>query len=88
MTQTGSVELSPERPTETALADLHDWVIWQFPVVREGWLAAAAHPPVAKYGWLPAQVHPEKERVILHGHRCQPFDTPEEAKEWLQKNPD
>lgn len=88
MTLVGSVDLSTERPTETNLADLHDWVIWQFPVDQEGWLSAAAHPPAARYGWLPAQVHPGKQRVILYGHRCQPFDSPEEAAEWLKENRD
>lgn len=76
-------ELQNDRPTVVSFDDVHDWVIWQFPRLKRGWLCGAVHPPAQEYGWLPASVHPEKERLRIHAHATVPFTSPEDAANWL-----
>lgn len=80
-----AAELHSEEPTELALADVHDWVVWQFPNPRRGGLCAALHPPEAGSGWYPAIVYPEEERVQIHAHAAGPFPSPEEAVAWMER---
>jgi hypothetical protein len=79
--------LSTDHPTETAFANLEDWVIWQYPRLKRGWLCGAVHPPFSEYGWLPASIQPHRQRVLIHAHRTKSFSTPEEAAEWLAAEP-
>ena len=76
-------ELRDDKPTVVSFNDVCDWVIWQFPRLRRGWLCGAIHPPAQEYGWLPAAVHPEKEQVRIHAHAVAPFTSPEAAADWL-----
>lgn len=79
----GALEVELEEPTECAFTDLADWVLWQFPKLRGGWLCGAAHPPHPGYGWIPARIQPKKERVLLFAHAVEPLATPEEAADWI-----
>jgi len=79
----GSLEVYLEQPTELTFSDLGDWVLWQFPQSREGWLCGAAHPPQPAEGWLPARIQPLKQRVLLYAHCGEPLASPEEAAEWI-----
>lgn len=76
-------ELQNDKPTLVSFDDVHDWIIWQFPRLKRGWLCGAVHPPSQEYGWLPAAVHPEKEQLRIHAHAATPFTSPEAAANWL-----
>lgn len=84
----GAVELQLEEPTDLEFSDLIDWVLWQYPRLRGGWLCAAAHPPEPKYGWIPARIQPQKQRVLLYAHCAEPLATPEAAADWIAKQQD
>jgi hypothetical protein len=84
----GSVELSPDTPTELTFAQLSDWVIWQFPRTKSEWMCGAVHPPQPEYGWLPALINPYEKRLSVYGHQSKLFETPEEAAEWIASVPD
>lgn len=79
----GSVKLNSEKPTELTFADLSDWVLWQFPRLRGGWLCGAAHPSEPEFGWIPARIQPKQQRVLLFAHGTEPLATPEEAADWI-----
>lgn len=79
----GSVKLNGEKPTELTFADLSDWVLWQFPRLRGGWLCGAAHPSEPEFGWIPARIQPKQQRVLLFAHGTEPLATPEEAADWI-----
>lgn len=78
-------DLSSEEPTELLMADVHSWVVWQFPTPRRSGLCAALHPPEAASGWYPAIVYPEEERLEIYAHAAGPFPTPEEAVAWMEQ---
>lgn len=73
--------LEGNQPTELAFAEVGDWVLWQFPLARRGWLCGAAHPPQVAFGWLPALIHPADKLVRIHPAAA--FTTPEAAAHWL-----
>ena len=79
--------LDTDQPTEVQFGDLQEWVIWQFPRLKRGWLCGAVHPPLAECGWFPASIQPNQQRLLIHAHRVDPFVTPEEAAEWLAEQP-
>lgn len=79
----GSIRVNGEKPTELTFDDLSDWVLWQFPRLRGGWLCGAAHPAEAEFGWIPARIQPKQQRVLLYAHGTAPLSTPEEAAEWI-----
>lgn len=84
----GSLELQREGPTECTFADLHDWVLWQFPLLKGGWLSGAAHPAQPAHGWIPARIQPLKKRVLLYAHCGEPLASPEEAARWIVEQHD
>lgn len=88
MKMVGAIELQLEEPTDLSLADLGDWVLWQYPRSVQGWLCAAAHPPEPQFGWIPARVQPKKKRVLLYAHRAAPLTTPEAAADWIARQQD
>lgn len=75
----GAVKVHLDAPTELTFSDLHDWVLWQFPLQRGGWLDAAAHPADPEYGWIPARVQPLKQLVLLYANCPEQYSSPEEA---------
>ena len=77
-------DLRSDGPTQVALANIHGWVVWQFPKPRQGGLCAALHPPEVAFGWLPAIVDPETEQVAVYAE-AGPFPTPEEAVAWIER---
>jgi hypothetical protein len=81
--QIGHLQFHLDQPTEYSFAELHTWVIWQFPRTDGQGMLGAVHPPIAQHGWLPALVHPYKERVIIHAHHPQTYPTPEAAADAL-----
>jgi hypothetical protein len=78
-----SITLNLEQPTEMTFADLHTWVIWQFPRQTEKGLCGAVRPPVSDLGWFPALIRLKEKRVLIHGHLKQQFATPHEAADWI-----
>jgi hypothetical protein len=76
------VELHNDKPTELRFDDLGEWVLWQFPRLRGGWLCGAAHPADPEFGWIPARIQPHRRRVLLYANGVAPLTTPEEAAEW------
>ncbi len=82
----GSIQVELEQATELSFADLYEWVLWQFPRLKGGWLLGAAHPPQAAYGWIPVRIQPLKQRVQLFAHNVEPLPSPEEAVSWLDEN--
>lgn len=76
-------DLQDDQPTVVTFNDVYDWVIWQFPRLKRGWLCGAVHPPAEEYGWLPAAIHPEKQRLHIHAHVNAPFTSPEAAADWI-----
>lgn len=65
------------------MPDLHNWVLWQFPKLKGGWLIGAAHPPEPASGWYPVCIQPQKHRIQLFANAIQPFSSPEEAAQWM-----
>lgn len=72
-----------DQPTELPFADLHTWVIWQYPRQIGKGLCGAVRPPVAEHGWLPAVIRLKEKAVQIHGHINQSFDSPNAAADWL-----
>lgn len=81
--QIGQLQFHPDQPTQYSFADLHNWVIWQFPRANGQGLCGAVHPPIAGYGWLPALIHPVRQNAIIYGHSLQTYPTPEAAADAL-----
>jgi hypothetical protein len=78
-----------ERATELAFDELSNWVLWQFPRLRGGWLCGAAQPADPDFGnWIPARIQPHQRRVFLYAHCAPPLTTPEDAAEWMANHPD
>lgn len=73
--------LSPGEPSDLSFDDAANWVIWQFPLQRRGWLCGAAHPPLADFGWLPTMINPGQKVIRVHPSAV--FPTPEAAANWM-----
>lgn len=86
-TQTiASLEFNPDGPTELSFDQLRTWIIWQFPRKFRDGHCGAVHPPIANHGWLPAAIWPERERVAVHAHITQDFESPADAANWLERD--
>lgn len=72
-----------DQPTELTFADLHTWVIWQYPRQIGKGLCGAVRPPVPEHGWLPAVIRLKEKVVQIHGHIDQSFDSPNAAADWV-----
>lgn len=81
-----NLELNANRPTEVTFDQVYTWVIWQFPRKARGGHCGAVRPPIANHSWLPAAIWPENERLIIHGHLNEAFDSPDDAANWLEKD--
>ncbi len=81
--QIAGLALQTGKPTRLTFAQLHEWVIWQFPRHKGPGMCGAVHPPVAGAGWYPAIVDAARKRADVYGHLEEPFSTPEAAADWL-----
>jgi hypothetical protein len=85
----GEIRVYGEQATELAFDDLHDWVLWQFPRLRGGWLCGSAQPADPDYDdWIPARIQPHQQRIFLYAHCAPSLATPEEAAEWMANHQD
>jgi hypothetical protein len=82
----GSIKLRKDRPTKLTFADLHTWVIWQFPRPKGASMCGAVKPPIASHNWFPALIRQHDNQVLVHGHIDLEFSTPNAAAEWLESN--
>jgi hypothetical protein len=73
--------IAVDEPSDLSFEQASDWVIWQFPVPRRGWLCGAAHPPQADFGWLPIMINPGQK--VIRVHPTAAFPTPEAAANWM-----
>ena len=73
--------LAAGEPSDLSFDEAADWVIWQFPMPRRGWLCGAAHPPLAEFGWLPTMINPGQKVIRIHPSAV--FPTPEAAASWM-----
>lgn len=81
-----SINLREDRPTDLSFADLHTWVIWQFPRLKGAGMCGAVRPPLPNHTWYPALIKQHEKRVLVHGHVPKEFPTPKAAAEWLESN--
>lgn len=80
------VKLSGKAATRATFADLHSWVIWQFPRPLKDGLCGAVRPPEDVNGWYPAVVYPGDELVRIYAHlAADSFETPEAAADFLHQ---
>ncbi|MCB8989065.1 MAG: hypothetical protein R3E31_01400 [Chloroflexota bacterium] len=77
-----NLTLSANQPTIVAREALFNWIVWQFPTLKNGNLCAAVHPPLPGYGWLPAVIKGEKN-VQVFAHLDAPFESPETAVDYF-----
>ncbi len=73
-------------PTLLSIHDLFNWVIWQFPQLRENHFLGAVHPPLAGPTWYPALIQKGGKQIQVFAHLGTNFATPEEAMSYLQAN--
>ena len=82
--EVATVVLRTDRPTELTFAELHSWVIWQFPRPKAAGLCGAVRPPIANHSWLPALIKSRDQTVLVYGHLRQEFASPAQAADWLE----
>jgi hypothetical protein len=75
------------QPTTYPIAQLFTWVIWQFPQKTTKGYYGAIHSPEPESSWIPAIINTKKERVIIHAHLNQQFESPEQAADYLKPKP-
>ncbi len=73
-------------PTLLSISDLFNWVIWQFPQVKENQFLGAVHPPLAGPAWYPALIQKGGKQIQVFAHLGMNFASPEEAVNYLQAN--
>lgn len=84
MTHTiANLTLHKQEPTDVDRDEMFNWVIWQFPTLRNNNLCGAVHPPISGYGWLPAIIHTQEKKIQVFAHLDAPFDSPETAVEYF-----
>ncbi|MBE2202240.1 MAG: hypothetical protein IAE79_26760 [Anaerolinea sp.] len=72
-----------EQPTTVLREALFNWILWQFPALKQGNLCGAIHPPLAGHGWLPVIIHIHEKKVQVFAHLDLRFDSPETAVEYF-----
>lgn len=78
-----SIAFQAHKPTQVSAVDLFQWVIWQFPTLKEGGFCAAVHPPLPDHTWYPAIVRNEGQQIQVFAHLNTHFNSPEEAVNYL-----
>ncbi len=79
------IKFELNEPTAVPMDRLFNWVIWQFPRLRDGGFSGAVHPPEAAHGWYPALIDAEGGRVIVYGFIKERFPSPEAAAKHLDR---
>ncbi len=91
MTQNASnliatIPFQANKPTLLPMNELFNWVIWQFPLPKEGGLCGAVHPPLPDHTWYPAIIRNGGQQVQVYAHLEANFASPEEAMNYLCQN--
>lgn len=73
------------QPTTLTREALFNWVIWQFPRVRQGKHSGAIRPSLPGHGWYPALLDPECREIVVYAHVKEAFPSPEAAARYLEK---
>lgn len=80
--------LNKSESTVVKIGDLNNWVIWQYPILREPFLCGAVCCMDSKGKWHPALINRETSMIKIFGHVKKQFRTPESAAEWLNAQSD
>lgn len=75
--------LSGTELTCTTLNDLNDWIVWQFPVLNQGYFSGAVLDTKKPNCWYPALIHKDNGGVKIYGHVETIFESPEVAAEFI-----
>lgn len=79
------IPLSNDSPTAVPLRTLYQWIVWQFPRLKDQQFCAAVRPPLPHAPWIPALIHSGEKVVQIFAHLDQKFDTPEAAADFFFK---